>query len=290
VTAPAGRAVRVTVPAAEADLAADVLWQAGAAAIEERAGPGGGDVVLVAARGGDPAGDPAGAGDPGPLLAAVAGRWPAEAVAVDLDAALDAWRAFARPVRAGRLVVRPPWVDPGPGGAAGPDDVVVEIDPGRAFGSGSHPSTHLALTALDRLVAGGERVLDVGCGSGVLAVAALALGADSAVAVDVDPHALAATRANAQRNGVAGALTVSGIVGGTAEGAHDLVLANLLLPTQLALAPVVAGAVAPGGTLVVSGVLVGQRAPVVAAYGAAGLTPVTEADEDGWLALTLRAG
>jgi ribosomal protein L11 methyltransferase len=290
VTAPAGRAVRVTVPAAEADLAADVLWQAGAAAIEERAGPGAGDVVLVAARGGDPAGDPAGTGDPGPLLAAVAGRWPAEAVAVDLDAALDAWRAFARPVRAGRLVVRPPWVDPGPGGAAGPDDVVVEIDPGRAFGSGSHPSTHLALTALDRLVAGGERVLDVGCGSGVLAVAALALGADSAVAVDVDPHALAATRANAQRNGVAGALTVSGIVGGTAEGAYDLVLANLLLPTQLALAPGVAGAVAPGGTLVVSGVLVGQRAPVVAAYGAAGLTPVTEADEDGWLALTLRAG
>jgi len=181
-------------------------------------------------------------------------------------------------------------VAPDPGGAAGSDDVVVEIDPGRAFGSGSHPSTHLALTALDRLVAGGERVLDVGCGSGVLAVAALALGAASAVAVDVDPHALAATRANAERNGVAGALTVSGVVGSTADGAHDLVLANLLLPTQLALAPAVAGALAPGGKLVVSGVLVGQRAPTVAAYGAAGLVPATEADEDGWLALTLRAG
>jgi ribosomal protein L11 methyltransferase len=290
VTAPPGRAVRVTVPAAEADLAADVLWQAGAAAIEERAGEGGGDVVLVAARRGDPAGDPARAGDAGPLLAAVAGRWPAEPVAVDLDAALDAWRAFARPVRAGRLVVRPPWVAPDPGGAAGSDDVVVEIDPGRAFGSGSHPSTHLALTALDRLVAGGERVLDVGCGSGVLAVAALALGAASAVAVDVDPHALAVTRANAERNGVAGALTVSGVVGSTADGAHDLVLANLLLPTQLALATAVAAALAPGGTLVVSGVLVGQRAPTVAAYRAAGLLPATEADEDGWLALTLRAG
>jgi ribosomal protein L11 methyltransferase len=271
------RAVRVAVPAPEAELAADALWQAGAAAIEERPG----ELVAAAAAGADPA----------PLLAAVAGRWPAAVEAVDPDAALDAWREHARPVVVGRrLVVHPPWAPPEAGVAAGRRPVV--IDPGRAFGHGAHPSTRLVLAAVDDLVRGGERVLDLGCGSGVLAVAALVLGAATAVGVDVDPAALAATVDNGRRNRVADRLTVIEGATGTAASAagYDLVVANLLLPDLVELAPTVGRSLAAGGTAVVSGVLDAQRDRLVAAYRAVGLAPLGSAGEDGWLALTLRAG
>lgn len=260
----------------EAELAADALWQAGAVAVEERATPTG--VVLVA---GIAPGD-----DAVRLLAAVGGRWPAEAVAVDPDGALDAWRAFARPVPVGeRLLVRPPWVPAGPHGGAVP----VVIDPGRVFGSGAHASTRLALAALERLVRGGERVLDAGCGSGVLAIAALALGAAHAVGVDHDPAAVVASRANAARNAVDGRFTVTGGALGEVAADHapfDLVTANLLLPDLLSLAPALAAALAAGGSLVVSGFLVDQRNPVISAAAPLGLTPVGEEIADGWLALT----
>jgi ribosomal protein L11 methyltransferase len=281
------RAVRVSPPLTQAELAADLLWQAGAVAIEQRAGaPGRGDVVLVAG--------PAPGGDPAALLAAVAGRWPAELVAVDLDAALDAWREHARPVVVGeRLVVRPPWVEAPTGrdrGEGGVDLVIdLVIDPGRSFGSGAHPSTRLVLAALAESVGGGERVLDVGCGSGVLAVAALVLGASTAVGVDIDPAAVVATRANAARNGVADRLSVADGVG-EVTGAYDLVVANMLLSELVAVAPTVGGAVASAGTVVLSGLLVGQRGDVLAAYRAVGLAPVASASDEGWLALTLQAG
>jgi ribosomal protein L11 methyltransferase len=120
----------------------------------------------------------------------------------------------------------------------------------------------------------------VGCGSGVLALAALALGASAAVGVDTDPAAREASAANGVRNGSAGRLAVTDVVGGR----YPLVVANLLLPDLVALAPAVTGAVEPGGALVASGVLDTQRAAVEAAYD----LPVVEARrEDGWLALIL---
>ncbi len=266
------RTVRVTVPVADADLATDRLWQAGASAIAERAVPGG--VVLDAG------------GDPGSLLAAVAGRWPAETVVVDLAAALDAWRPYARAVTVGdRLIVRPPWVAP----LVAPGAVEVIVDPGRAFGSGAHPSTRLALAALVQLVQGGERVLDVGCGSGVLALAALALGGAEAVGVDIDPAAREATTANAARNGMGDRLAVTDSIAraaGPTGGRYPLVVANLLLPDLVSLAPEIATAVHEHGALVVSGVLEGQRADLEQAF--AGASVVAAAGEDGWLALTLR--
>jgi ribosomal protein L11 methyltransferase len=281
---PAAKAVRVTVPAGEAELAADVLWGAGASAIEERPPlAAGGVVVLVAG--------PAAGADAESMLAAAADRWPAELITLDLDAALDAWRAHARAVRVGRLVVRPPWVDEPAAGDPGVLEVVV--DPGRAFGSGAHVSTRLALAALVDLVRGGERVLDVGCGSGVLAIAAVRLGASGAIGVDVDPAAVAAAKANARRNGVAGRVTVveGDAAGGVAlAGPYDLVVANMLAPELRAVHPAVAAGLAPGGVAVLSGLLVEQRSDVLAAYRGVGLHEVGDPRTDeGWTALVLSA-
>jgi ribosomal protein L11 methylase PrmA len=268
--------VRVAVPAADADVAADAMWQAGAIAIEERDTPSG--VLLVAGA--------APGADIGGLLAAVDRRWPAEVVAVDIDAALDAWKPFARAVRAGdRLVVRPPWVPAIPAEGA----VEVVIDPGRAFGSGAHASTRLALAAVERLVGGGERVLDAGCGSGVLGIAALALGAAEAVGVDHDPAAIAASRANATRNRVRDRFMASGRPldeVAAADGPFDVVVANLLLPDLLALAPALGAALTADGSLAVSGVVVDQRRPMVAAAARSGLLPAGEEAIEGWLAVT----
>jgi ribosomal protein L11 methyltransferase len=131
----------------------------------------------------------------------------------------------------------------------------------------------------------------------VLAIGALLLGAGAAVGVDVDPAALDATRANADRNGVADRLTVaadlgggtSGRAGGAGGSAYDLVVANLLLPDLVAVAPdVLRAAAGPGATLVISGILAGQRAAAVAPFAAARFEPVDEREEDGWLALSLR--
>lgn len=265
------RQVRVLVPAAEAELAADALWQAGAAAVEERPGQ-----LLAGVADG---------GDLDALVAAVASRWPVEVVEVDLDGALDAWRPHARAVRVGRLVVRPPWVPR----LAGPG-VDVVVDPGRAFGHGAHPTTRLVLEQIDARVAGGERVLDVGCGSGVLAIAALALGASAAVAVDVDPEARAATRANAARNGVADRVAVLDDAGAV-TGRFDLAVANMLLPDLAAVAPVLGRAVAPGAPVVVSGLLERQLDDLVAVAARAGLAPDRDppARAEGWVALSLRA-
>lgn len=275
--------VRATVPAAEAELAADALWAAGAAGVEERSGDvHTSDVVLVA-------GPPVG-GDAAALLAAVAGRWPAELVPVDLGAAFDAWRDHARPVRVGPIVVRPPWVPP-PADAA-PSAIDLVVDPGRAFGSGAHASTRLALAALADVVRAGDRVLDLGCGSGVLAVAAARLGAGTVTAVDLDPEAVAATRANAARNGVAD--RVRAVEGDAArppvvDGPFDVVVANLLLPDLTAAGPTVSAALAPGGAVALTGVLRAQGDAVVAAFGVLGLVPSgAPRHEDGWIGLVLR--
>jgi len=173
-----------------------------------------------------------------------------------------AWLDDFRPMRFGeRLWVSPTTAEP-------PDDpgaVILRLDPGLAFGTGTHPTTALCLEWLDGLSLEGCTVIDYGCGSGILAVAALKLGAAHCLAVDNDPQALRATRENAERNGVADRLTVRHSTDAAAEPASVLV-ANILSGTLCSLAPTLCRALAPGGVIALSGILEQQVEEVAAVY------------------------
>lgn len=201
----------------------------------------------------------------------------------------EGWRSHAEVVPVGdRLLVRPEWVARDADLICGRAEVVV--DAADAFGSGSHPTTRLCLAALERLVTAGEAVLDVGCGTGVLGIAALLLGAGSLVAVDVDPAAAAATLGTARLNGVAARVTevsLRPLPDVTDElGPFDLVLANLLIPTIEGLGHDLPSAVAAGGHLVMSGLLPEHVDRAVAAVGA-DPAQVEVLEEDGWAAVVL---
>ncbi len=261
--------VRVEVDSADVEVAADALWQAGPSAVSEQV-LASGRVLLTA--------DVVDAAE-------VASRWCAEVVELDGDAHLDAWRAFATPRRAGRhLVLQPSWIvgDPTPD----PLDVVVRLDPGRTFGSGSHPSTRLALAALEDHLVVGARVLDVGCGSGVLAVAACLLGASAATGVDLDPEAVAATCANAEANEVGDRVQASTTPVEDVTGTFDLILANIGAGVLSQMAPVLTARLAPSGRLVLAGLLEAQVDEVLDAYP--GCTEVGRATAEGWAAAVLR--
>jgi ribosomal protein L11 methyltransferase len=208
----------------------------------------------------------------------------AELVFVVGDAWRDAWRAYFKPTRIGRrLVVRPSWE---PFDAA-PDDVVLTIDPGRAFGTGTHETTRLVLTEVDARVRGGESVLDVGAGTGILAVAALLVGAARARCVDNDPDTVAVVVETAERNGVEARVQADATPVESLTERYDLVLANIEARVLIPLAAAIAARVAPGGTLVLSGLLVGQEDDVIAAYP--DLTCEARPTMGEWAALVLRA-
>jgi len=204
-----------------------------------------------------------------------------------------AWRRHVRVMRIGRrIVIRPTWRRH----RRMPDDVVIAMDPGMAFGTGLHPTTRLCLAGIERwadeglLGAGAApdgraRLLDVGCGSGVLAIAAGLLGAGELVGVDTDPIAVDATLANARRNRIA--RRVRAWVGSvpTGAGPFDLVAANLVASVLVAIAPGLHDELRPGGRLLASGIFVDREDDVRSALVAAGLAIVRRDAEGDWVAL-----
>ena len=155
------------------------------------------------------------------------------------------------------------WIVPSWARAPDPSALNLVLDPGLAFGTGSHPTTRLCLQWLERTIAGGERVLDYGCGSGILAIAALRLGAGAALGVDVDPSALPAARENAQRNRVDARFIDTETA---SDFQADLVVANILANPLILLAPLLGAHTCSGGRIALSGILEAQAAEVANAY------------------------
>ncbi len=195
----------------------------------------------------------------------------------------EAWKQGLGAFSVGRVFVRPSWIEeaPPPGAAE------VVLDPGMAFGTGTHPTTALCLRAVgERLeVRPGASLLDVGTGSGLLAIAARKLGAGRVVAVDNDPVAVEVARRNAARNAVA--VEVGRAPPSRVRGPFDLVVANILANTLVALAPGLARQVAPGGRLLLAGLLAGQEDEVRRAFLARGLSAEGERRDGEWVLLVM---
>jgi ribosomal protein L11 methyltransferase len=247
--------VSAVVEARWADVFSDALLEAGAqsTAIEAPEGPQPIVCALLAAD-----------AEPASVVAAAAancGLSPAPSYVVEALAEND-WvrrtQAQFTPLELARLWIGASW-HAAPGGGK----TVVRLDPGLAFGTGSHPSTRLVLEYLERELRGEESVLDYGCGSGILAIAAAKLGAGRVAAVDLDAQALAVARENAAHNSVA--VEVCGPEA-LRPGTYDMVLSNILAQPLIVLAPLLAARTVPGGRLALAGVLLAQASEVAAAY------------------------
>lgn len=200
----------------------------------------------------------------------------------------ETWKQGLGPFAVGRVFIRPSWTAATPP----PGTVEVVLDPGMAFGTGTHPTTALCLAAIDALLreSPGADVLDVGTGSGLLGIAAKKLGAARVVGTESDPVALRVAAENAERNGVR--LELRQDDAAAVPGCFRVVVANILANALVALAPALASRVAPGGTLVLSGILAGQEDEVRRACVDAGLEPRPDVDaRDGeWRLVALRRG
>jgi ribosomal protein L11 methyltransferase len=173
------------------------------------------------------------------------------------------------------------WIVPTWSTAPEPAAINLVLDPGLAFGTGSHPTTRLCLQWLRHAVRGGERLLDYGCGSGILAIAAARLGAGQVIGTDIDPQAVVASRANAAANGVSATFDLPGAIDATPAA---LVVANILANPLIVLAPLLAARTARNGRIALSGILVDQAEEVIAAY-APWFTLAAWRTADGWVLL-----
>lgn len=287
---------QLTVPASgdSEDALTNFLWEQGALGVVEEEEPG--TPARLRAFFAETA-------SPTTLLAAVRGYqaslrslgFAVESRGTEITPLLDeawasAWQQSfpARPVGQ-RLLVLPPWLEEA-SLAGATARLTVIIEPGRAFGTGHHGTTEGCLALLEEALAASPEaaVLDVGTGTGILAIAALKLGAPTALAIDVDPDAVAAAQVNARRNGCTG-LTVRLAEPREVGGHFPLVLANLLTHTHLALASQYARLVTPGGSLVLGGMLEDEDGRVGQALTGAGFTPRSRLALDGWASLRLDA-
>ena len=193
----------------------------------------------------------------------------------------NAWKQYYHAMDIGaRLAVVPGWED------YETDRITITMDPGMAFGTGTHETTSLCLEVLDELVQGGERMLDIGTGSGILAIAALKLGAATAEGVDIDPMCVRTAGENAARNGVQDRLKVLvGDLSDKASGTYQIITANIVAAAILSLAPHVPALMAPGARFIASGIIVERREEVLAGLRAAGLEPIEVREKRGWVCI-----
>lgn len=209
------------------------------------------------------------------------------------------WKQFYKPMEIGeRLLVIPQWEqdDPKVRKALEAGRVPLILEPGLTFGTGSHATTRLCLTALERAVKGGERVLDLGCGSGILSIAALGLGAASALAVDIDDKCLDVAYENAAMNGIGrdtytvrvGDVLGDGALRAEIGGGYDVVLANIVADVIIGLAPVVRSLLAENGMFLCSGIIDERAEEVAEQLRRAGLEIVETRSAEGWYAYTCR--
>ena len=225
-------------------------------------------------------------------LALIAARMEAAGIAytvetegVEQEDWQNGWRKYYHPMEIGqRLAVVPSWQE------YDTDRVKLILDPGLAFGTGGHETTSLCLEALDERVKGGERVLDIGTGSGILAIAALKLGAASAEGVDIDPVAVRTAGENAALNGVADQLTVLvGDLSDKASGTYDIIItANIVANAILSLAPAVPGLMAEDAVFIASGIIDSRKDEVIAGLEAAGLAVQEVKEKRGWECIVCR--
>jgi ribosomal protein L11 methyltransferase len=202
----------------------------------------------------------------------------------------EAWKEHYRPIRIGqRLLIQPAWLPP-------PDEsrLAIVLDPGMAFGTGTHPSTQLCLEAMEHYLKGGDEVVDLGCGSGILSIGAVLLGARRVRALDIDPLSVQVTRENAERNHVAGQIEagVGSLVNLLTPHAQqaDLMVANILAPVLEEMVHQGLGhAVRPGGILILAGILAEQAAPLETTCQAHGFEHVETRSSGEWRALVLRS-
>jgi ribosomal protein L11 methyltransferase len=198
----------------------------------------------------------------------------------------ESWKAHFPVLRVGRrLVIRPTWRRH----RSEPGDVVVALDPGMAFGTGLHPTTRLCLALVeslaDRGLIAGARVLDVGCGSGILGIAAAKLGASDVLGLDPDPIAIEATAANARRNRLARRTRARQGTLPSGEGPFGVVLANLISSLLVELAPALRDELAAGGTIIASGIFIDREPEVRQAFSDAGLDLTARYAEGDWIVL-----
>lgn len=276
-------ALVVTVPASEAELAADTLWSLGVLAIEERRTDGvaeaGTEDHLVELW--------TSLGDDLKTVTSAAEAFPARWRwhTVDIDPAVaETWRAHVTASWISPdLVIVPAWIDPGP---IASDITTVRIDPAAAFGLGDHPTTVLSLRALRATMFPGATVLDVGCGSGVIAVTAALLGAPYVEAVDISPAAVEAASRNAAANDVTGPINISTTSVTELREPYDIVVANILSPVIVDLAPDLMRLTADDGVLIVSGLLTDRLEAAERALSE--MHRVDHLHRDGWSALVMR--
>ena len=199
----------------------------------------------------------------------------------------DKWKAYFKPTKiTEHIVVCPSWEEYEP---ASDEEVVISIDPGMAFGTGTHETTALTTLLMEKYLKPGEKVLDVGCGSGILSIIAARLGASRVLGIDIDDEAVTASEENGERNGVMDIARFQ--IGDLTEGVDfqaDVVVANLLTHLVLRLSPDIPKHMLPGGRYVTSGILVEQEASVVQALEELGFTVLETAEKGDWCCIAAR--